>query len=150
MTPAEEQFVERFGRHFEADGVPRIGGRLYGYLLLQTEPRSLDELADALHVSKASISTNARLLVQWGLVERATRPGDRRDFYAAADDLAGVLQLRLQRVRAMTDLLGTGADAVPADRPDAAHRLTEMARFHAAAAELLEDLLERWFGPDAG
>ena len=148
MTPAEEEFVERFGRQLEADGVPRIGGRLYGYLLLQTEPRSLGELAEALSVSKASISTNARHLVHRGLVERVTRPGDRRDFYAAADDLAGVLEFRLERVHAMTELLDSGVDVVPDHRAAAADRLSEMARFHEAAAELLEDLRERWFGPD--
>lgn len=146
MTADEQEFVERVGRQFEADGVPRIGGRLYGFLLLQDEPRSLDELAQALRVSKASISTNARLLVQRGLMERVTRPGDRRDFYAPATDLAGVLELRLRRVREMTELLSFGAGAVPDDRPAAADRLHRMARFNAEAADRLQDLMESWFG----
>lgn len=143
-TPGEVQFIEGMGRHFEADGVPRIGGRLYAYLLLQDEPCSLGQLSDALSVSKASISTNARLLVQWGLVERVTRPGDRRDFYAPAADLARTLEIRLQRVRETTALFRAGAGSVPEDRPGAAHRLERMARFHAEAARLMEDLLRTW------
>ena len=146
MTAAEQEFVERVGRHFEADGVPRIGGRLYGYLLLQEEPRSLDELAQALSVSKASVSTNARLLVQWGLVDRVTRPGDRRDFYAPTADFASVLQLRLERVREMTDILKAGSEAVPASRERATDRLVQMGRFNAEAADRLEELLDSWFG----
>jgi DNA-binding transcriptional regulator GbsR (MarR family) len=144
MTPSEADFVERVGRHFEADGVPRIGGRLYGFLLLQDEPRSLDELAAGLSVSKASVSTNARLLVQWGIVDRVTRPGDRRDFYTAAPDLVPVLQRRLQRVREVSDLLAAGSRAVPPDRPAAAERLSTMAEFNARAADRLEEFLAGW------
>ena len=46
----------------EADGLPRVAGRIFGTLLLAAEPRSLDDLASTLGVSKASISVNARLL----------------------------------------------------------------------------------------
>ena len=49
--------------------------------LLNEEAASLDDLADQLQVSKASISSNARLLENWGIAERITLPGDRRDFY---------------------------------------------------------------------
>lgn len=150
MTAGEEQFIEGMGRHFEADGFPRIGGRLYGYLLLQDHPRSLDEIAAALHVSKASVSTNARLLVQWELVERVTRPGDRRDYYAPADDLSRTLELRLQRVRATTTLLQDGADAVPPDRPAAARRLARMARLNQEAARRVEEILKSWTDEIAG
>lgn len=146
MSPNEEDFVERLGRHFEDDGVPRIGGRLYGFLLLQDEPQSLDQIADALSVSKASVSTNARLLVHWGLVERVTRPGDRRDFYTPAPDLAGVLQRRLQRLREIGDILADGAEAVPEDRHIAARRLGRMARFSERAADNLATFLATWFG----
>lgn len=144
MTAAEEDFIERMGRHFERDGIPRIGGRLFGLLLLQEEPRSLDELSDALSVSKASVSTNARLLDQWGLVERVTRPGDRRDYYAPAVDLTRTLELRLQRVRDMSDLLRSGLDAVPADHSAAADRLARMARFNDEAEQRIAALLDRW------
>lgn len=147
MTRDEQEFVERVGRHFEADGVPRIGGRLYGFLLLRDEPCSLEELADSLSVSKASVSTNARLLVQWRVVDRVPRPGDRRDFYKAAADLSSVLELRLQRIHEMTDILRFGATATPPNKPTAAHRLERMAAFNTRAGDLLEILLADWPRP---
>ncbi len=148
MTNEEQEFVERVGRHFEADGVPRIGGRIYGFLLLREEPCSLEELAERLSVSKGSVSTNARLLVQWGVVERVARPGDRRDFYQAASDLSSVLEVRLQRLREMIDILNFGATATPAERAGAAQRLEQMAAFNTRAAELLEELLASWYGSE--
>jgi DNA-binding transcriptional regulator GbsR (MarR family) len=82
----KEQFVERMGLMTEADGLPRIAGRIFGYLLLTPGECSLDELAAALGVSRASVSNDARRLAQMGLIERRSRPGDRRDYYRSAPE----------------------------------------------------------------
>jgi DNA-binding MarR family transcriptional regulator len=75
------QFVERMGVLTEEDGLPRIAGRIFAYLLVTPEACSLDDIATALGVSRASVSTDARRLAQMGLLERHSRPGDRRDYY---------------------------------------------------------------------
>jgi DNA-binding transcriptional regulator GbsR (MarR family) len=82
----KQQFVERMGLMTEADGLPRIAGRIFGYLLLTPGECSLDELAAALGVSRASVSNDARRLAQMGLIERRSRPGDRRDYYRSAPE----------------------------------------------------------------
>ena len=109
MHPANQQFIEKMGLFFEADGAPRISGRILGLLLLTPGDCSLDDLADELQVSKASVSTNARLLESWGAVERTSRPGDRRDYYRIADDVeARMLERRLERMRSMRGLIEEG------------------------------------------
>lgn len=145
MTQAELEFVEAMGRHFEAEGVPRIGGRMFGFLLLQAEPCSLDDLVLQLEVSKASASTNARLLEQWALIQRVGMPGDRRDYYEAAPDQTRTLEFRLARIREYGALLRQGAAA--ASRPDVGERLSTMARFNAESIAALEPLLARWRAP---
>ena len=65
--------------------MPRIAGRLLGFLLIHGGEHALDDLAAQLQVSKASISTNARLLEQRGFIARVALPGDRRDFYRVVD-----------------------------------------------------------------
>jgi DNA-binding transcriptional regulator GbsR (MarR family) len=82
----KEQFVERMGLASEADGLPRIAGRIFGFLLLTPGECSLDEIAAELGVSRASVSNDARRLSQIGLIERRSRPGDRRDYYRSAPD----------------------------------------------------------------
>lgn len=141
-----EQFVEGMGLFFESDGAPRIAGRLYGYLLLHDEPQSLDALAEALRVSKASISTNARLLEERGLLERVSRPGDRRDYYIAAPDQTRTIELRLEGVRRMGALLEEGLAAIPPRRKEARNRLRRMIDLNAAASQWLDQLLSRWRG----
>lgn len=142
VTEQEREFVDAMGRHFEAESVPRIGGRIFGFLLLQDGPCSLDDLADQLEISKASASTNARLLEDWLLIERTSIPGDRRDYYQVSADPARTLEFRLTRIREHGALLRQGADVASASA--AAVRLRSMARFNAECIEALEPLLARW------
>ena len=66
MHSAVSAFIEQMGLAAEANGFSRIGGRLIAYLLIEDRPHSLDEIVERLQVSKASVSTNARLLLHTG------------------------------------------------------------------------------------
>jgi DNA-binding transcriptional regulator GbsR (MarR family) len=85
-TPSDE-FVERLAVAMEADGLPRIAGRIFGLLLLSEEPLSLDTIAERIGASKASASVNTRLLEHRGLIEQIGLPGDRRDYYQSVSNL---------------------------------------------------------------
>lgn len=94
------EFVESMGLLWETEGLPRIAGRIFGYLLMQPDSSSLDDLAAGLAVSKASISTDARRLEQLGLIQLVSRPGDRRDYYVIDEDApAKGLEMRLRSLR---------------------------------------------------
>lgn len=132
MAQGMAKFIEQLGLLMEADGLPRIAGRILGALLLAPEPESLDDLARQLAVSRASIRANARLLEQRRLIERVTAPGDRRGFYRTAPDLFRVsMEDRLRRwstfheavaeVRRSGALLDIGVCA-RLDRLDGAYR----------------------------
>ena len=79
--------VERMGLVFETDGLPRSAGRILGLLFMSPEPRSLDEVAETLQLSKGSASSSTRLLERLGPIERVTRPGDRKDYYRVTEDV---------------------------------------------------------------
>ena len=129
MRDATDTFIENMGRHFEEQGIPRIAGRLLGLLMVNEDPCSLDDMAERLQVSKGSVSSNARMLEQWGVVERVTRPGDRRDYYHLADDMeARILERQMETVARMRERLRDGLASLP-DASDAVR-----ARFRAAIA----------------
>jgi len=147
MHEAARDFVERVGLHMEADGMPRSAGRIFGYMLLTEGSCSLDELADALQVSKASVSTNARLLEQVGVLERTIELGDRRDFYRMRPDAwERMLLLARKRWEAMQALLTQAEAALPSDMGCGRARVGEAARFHALLMEESDSLLEKWRG----
>ena len=80
MNDPIENFIEMMGLIYQADGAPRIAGRIFGLLLVEDEPHSLQGIAERLQVSKASASTNARLLAEKGVIRLTTKPGVRQDF----------------------------------------------------------------------
>lgn len=83
----EKNFVEEVGIVFEQTGLPRMAGRIFGWLLISDPPyQSPAELTEVLMASKGSISTTTRLLIQMGLVERFVIPGVRHDYFRLRPD----------------------------------------------------------------
>jgi len=138
-------FIERMGLAAENDGLSRIAGRLFGALILESEPRSLDDLADQLEVSKASISTEARRLVDRGVAERAARPGDRRDYYVLAPDFfVQTIRFRLGRWAALHSLAHEMQTALP-DAPRLVRdRFAHIHDVHGFVLARVEDALREW------
>src|SRR5512142_866062 len=75
-------WVEQLSILLERDGLPRMAGRIFGWLLVCDPPeQSMEELAAAVQGSKASMSTMTRLLVNAALIEKVRSPGARRDAF---------------------------------------------------------------------
>ena len=55
LSPELIRFIEGMGMYFENQGIPRIGGRILGLLMVAHEPLSADAIARILKVSRASI-----------------------------------------------------------------------------------------------
>ena len=83
MEPEEDRFVDRMARILASEGLPPVAGRMWAWLLVCDPPeQTAAQLAEAIGASRGSISGMARLLEPSGLIQRATRRGDRREFCA--------------------------------------------------------------------
>ena len=145
MEGSVQQFVERMGLLCEREGMPRGAGRLFGLLLVGDRAYSLDELTEALQASKASVSTNARMLESLGMIERVSSLGDRRDFYRAGDDpWERMLRVAQGRWRDMIQMFEEAQETLPADRVVGRERVGTAARFHHLLLDEVDRLLESW------
>jgi len=122
------QFVEQMGGFFESNGLTRLAGRLLGWLLVcDPERQSSEELAAALDASSGGISTNARMLIQFGFIERLAVAGDRRTFFRLRPNAFAAGER--QRLRTMADLqhmAEIGMHALRNSPPERCRRLFEM------------------------
>ena len=146
MTHADHlAFIERMGLAAETDGLSRIAGRLFGALLLSDQPRSLDELAEQLAVSKASVSTEARRLLDRGVAERVGKAGDRRDYYSLTPDFfVRIIQFRVGRWEALHRLTRDMQSAA-ADQPRLVRdRLAYIDDVQAFVLARMDDALREW------
>ncbi|MDG1076042.1 MAG: ArsR family transcriptional regulator, partial [Planktotalea sp.] len=66
--PVRTDFIEKTGLITQAEGLPRIAGRVFGLLIYDGDVVSFGDLATKLQVSRASISTSIRILEERGLV----------------------------------------------------------------------------------
>jgi DNA-binding transcriptional regulator GbsR (MarR family) len=145
MDTRTAQFVERMGLALESDGLPRIAGRIFGLLLISEEALSLDELAAELRVSKASVSTNARLLEHRGVLELVSRPADRRDYYRIPRDLfSHTMAQRLARWQRFQDAIGDARASVPIRSPEVLDRLAEFEEAYTYMTRVIKEAMEEW------
>src|SRR5947207_12240410 len=98
VDQARAVFIEGMGAASATSGVlSQLQGRIFGVLLLEDHPLSLDEIAETLQLSKSNISINIRNLVEWHLVRRVSVPNSRRDHYEAASDFWRLMQEIMER-----------------------------------------------------
>ena len=105
---ARRTFIEAGGHTTHSFGLGRIIGQIYALLYLTPRPLCLDEVAEELGVSKASVSTTVRQLENWSAVKRIWVKGDRKDYYEAETDFNALLRGGiLEVVRKKLDTAGT-------------------------------------------
>ncbi|MFC1588519.1 GbsR/MarR family transcriptional regulator [Planctomycetota bacterium] len=84
------EMIDAIGEQAEKYGFTRIAGQLEGLLYLSPKPMSLDEMAQRLEVSKASVSTNIRFLERMRIVRRVYHRGARKNYYAILGDIGEI------------------------------------------------------------
>lgn len=135
-TSYVDAFIELMGVISQTDGAPRIAGRIFGLLLVEGRPFALDEMAQRLSISKASASTNARLLLHTGMIRQTSKPGDRRDYYELGQKpysrMIETISTRMRRSAAQ--VLETEA-LFPDSAGPAKRRVRQLADFYSGSAD---------------
>ncbi|MGE8491917.1 MULTISPECIES: GbsR/MarR family transcriptional regulator [Comamonas] len=140
---ARELFIERNAIQAETSGLPRIAGRLIGIFLLDGGPISFAELAERMQASRASVSTNTRLLERLGIIERVAMRGERQDFFSLrANPFLIVLEQSIADCQRFTTYVDELLAASPLSA-DATARLKQAQDFHAVTAQTLQELLAK-------
>ena len=143
----EQRFVEEVGMVFEQTGLPRMAGRIFGWLLISDPThQSNEQLAEALMASKGSISTMTRLLIQTGLIERFSLPGVRHDYFRLRPDAwRRMIRHGLEdEIKMFRELAEHGLE-LPTDQTHLTrHWLEEIRDVYNFLEQEFPNLLERW------
>lgn len=136
-------WVERVATFFvDHYGLPPITGRILGWLMVCDPPeQSPAEIAEAIGASRASLTTNMRLLIASGLVHRLTRSGGRTAYYRIdADMWHKVIRRRIASMMSFGEITQDAIGLLGADSPRAA-RVCAAHDFFAWMAKLLDSSL---------
>ncbi|HEX3049232.1 MAG TPA: hypothetical protein VHP83_01145 [Aggregatilineaceae bacterium] len=142
----KRHYAEEVALLMEAEGMPRMAGRILGWLLVCDPPhRTLNELAEDLQASKGSISSMTRYLEGLGLIEQFSIPGIRPDYYRLEpENWIGAMKQGIGRVIAFRELMEQGMALVKNDPPEVEARLAGLRDMYAFFERELPDLIVKW------
>ncbi|WP_182200862.1 GbsR/MarR family transcriptional regulator [Paraliobacillus salinarum] len=81
-----DKFIQVIAKNMNLYGITPSVGRLYGTLYFNDGPMTLDNMRDALEMSKTSMSTGVRALSEIKMVEPSFKKGVRKDLYQSEED----------------------------------------------------------------
>jgi DNA-binding transcriptional regulator GbsR (MarR family) len=144
LSPELHRFIQHMGGYFESSGVPPIGGRILGLLMIAHEPLSAEDIAAALNVSRASVSTNFRMLSSAGLAERYTSHTDRITYYVFPDTAwEQAMVLNVRRAQNFKRIVQEGLAAMP-EKDAARSHLLRGSEYADLVLEFFRRQIEEW------
>jgi DNA-binding transcriptional regulator GbsR (MarR family) len=81
------EFVEHWGVMARSWGINATMGELFALLYITGTDWTAEDLRQRLRISRGNVSMNLRELMNWGVVHKIHRQGERRDFYRAEGDV---------------------------------------------------------------
>src|SRR5213595_4000887 len=87
LEEVEDQFVDLWDTMSSLWGISPTMARIHGLLYLTGAALTMDDIMARLAISRGNVSMNLSKLVEWGLVRRVHRRGDRRDYYESLSDV---------------------------------------------------------------
>jgi DNA-binding transcriptional regulator GbsR (MarR family) len=161
LEEVEDRFVDLWNAMSSLWGVSPTMARIHGQLYISGAALSMDDLMQRLGISRGNVSMNLSKLVEWGLVRRVHKRGDRRDYYESLADVWEMFTLvaNQRKRREIDPILNTlrqcRDDLTPeklgplADEPVAQERfrrVNELLKF----LTLMESLAHRFFESHRG
>ena len=137
--------AEQAAAMLAAAGMPRMPARVMMALVgSPDEGYTAAELAERLGVSAAAVSGAVRYLISMRLIQRLSRPGDRRDRYDLVDDAwGGMITSNSPLYAALATQMDRIADE-NADAPISVARAREIADFLRYLTQRMPQLVDEW------
>jgi DNA-binding transcriptional regulator GbsR (MarR family) len=87
LEQVEDQFVELWNNMASLWGISPTMARIHGLLYISGAALSMDDIMARLAISRGNVSMNLSKLVEWGLVRRVHKRGDRKEYYESLHDV---------------------------------------------------------------
>jgi DNA-binding transcriptional regulator GbsR (MarR family) len=87
LERVEDEFVELWNNMGSLWGISPTMARIHGLLYITGAALSMDDIMARLGISRGNVSMNLSKLLEWGLVRRVHKRGDRREYYESLSDV---------------------------------------------------------------
>ena len=87
LNPTTEKFILHWGEMGSQWGVNRTMSQIHALLYIIGKPLNAEEITETLDVARSNVSTSIKELQHWGLVQKVSILGDRRDHFTTNTDV---------------------------------------------------------------
>lgn len=158
LREAHDRFIASWGRMGSAWGISRTMAEVHALLYVTGEPMNTDEIMDRLAISRGNVSMSVRALLEWGVIQKVHKRGDRKDYFHAEQDvwtmLRAIARERIKReVDPMLESLGEIRELTPETTkatPEDLAALNERLDAVQECFELMSVLSHKFAGPTGG
>lgn len=92
IKEAKDKFIQAWGTLGSSWGINRTMAQIHALLLIATEPLCSDEIMESLQISRGNANMNIRALIDWGLVYKELKPGERKEYFVGEKDMWKVVR----------------------------------------------------------
>lgn len=157
IDEAKERFIQAWGTLGSNWGISRTMAQIHALLLVAPGALSAEDVMEQLSISRGNANMNLRALIDWGLVQKELRAGERREFFIAEKDIWKVFrQVAKERrkrelepmLRALEELQNVESSGRKAEEKAFNESIDGIYKFATKADKSLEKLIkadENWF-----
>jgi DNA-binding transcriptional regulator GbsR (MarR family) len=87
LDEAKYRFIQEWGVLGSNWGINRAMAQIQAILLLSPESLTTDEIMEGLKMSRGNVNMNVRALMDWGLVFKEFKPGERKEYFYTEKDV---------------------------------------------------------------
>ena len=92
LDEGKQKFLQSWGALGSSWGINRTMAQIHALLLISPEALSADEIMEQLQISRGNANMNIRALIDWGLVFKELKQGERKEFFVAEKDMWEVVK----------------------------------------------------------
>ena len=100
---AKNKFVQTWGALGSQWGINKTMAQIHALLMVSNDAISMEDIMDELQISRGNASMNLRALMEWGIVYKEYKAGERREFFTAEKDL-DELAVKIARERSKREI----------------------------------------------
>lgn len=100
---AKQKFLQSWGTLGSNWGINKTMAQIHALLLISPEPLSTENIMQELQISRGNANMNIRALIDWGLVQRELKAGERKEYFSSEKDIWQVA-MKVMRERRKREL----------------------------------------------
>jgi len=84
---ARRKFINAWGTLGSSWGINKTMAQIHALLMVSPEAMSAEDIIKELGISRGNVSMSLKLLMEWGIVFKDFKTGDRKDYFYSEKDV---------------------------------------------------------------